>query len=60
MIANPYTAPEEDLAHMQRERKTKLTLVVVGLVAAMVTLLGASALMYNDDAAYQPSATDAP
>ena len=44
---------------LQRERKTRLTLVVVGLIAAVVVLVGASALMYSDDAQYQPQPASA-
>jgi hypothetical protein len=51
-LADRYGAPEQAMAALQRQRKTKLTLVVVGLIAAVVVMIGASALMYNDDDAY--------
>ncbi len=49
MIANRYSAPEEDMAHLLSEKKTKLTMVVVGLIAGLVTMVGATALMYSDE-----------
>ena len=54
-LAHTYDAPEMAIAALDRQRKMKLTMVVVGLVAALVTLVGASALMYSDDDAYQPA-----
>jgi hypothetical protein len=58
-MADRYGAPEEALIALQRERKTRLTLVVIGLIAAVVVMIGASALMYGDDAQYQPQPTGA-
>ena len=59
-LADRYSAPEEALMALQRQRKAKLMLVVVGLVAAVVVMIGASALMYGDDAQYQPRPAGAP
>jgi hypothetical protein len=44
-----YNAPEEAMAAIQKQRTTRLILVVAGIVAAVVAMIAASALMYSDD-----------
>lgn len=58
-VADRYSAPEQAMAALQRQRNAKLTAVVVGLIAAVVVMIGASALMYSDDADYRAPATGA-
>ncbi len=49
MRADHYADPEDAIAALQRQRHTKLVLVIAGIIGAIIVMIGASALMYSDD-----------
>ncbi len=55
MRADHYASPEDAMAALQRNRNTKLTLVVAALIAAIVAMISVSALMYSDSDYAKPA-----
>jgi hypothetical protein len=49
-LADRYATPEEAIVALRHQRTGRLILVILGIIAALGVLLGASALMYSGDA----------
>jgi hypothetical protein len=49
-LADRYATPEEAIVALRHQRTSRLILVIIGMLLALGVLLGASALMYSDDA----------
>ena len=49
-LADRYATPEEAITALRHQRTGRMILVIVGMLVALGVLLGASALMYSDDA----------
>lgn len=58
-VADRYSTPEEAIVALRHQRTGRMILVIVGLIVALGTLLGASALMYSDDVKLPPSSEPA-
>ena len=48
-LADRYATPEEAIVALRHQRTGRLILVIVGMIVALIALLGASALMYGED-----------
>jgi hypothetical protein len=49
-LADRYATPEEAITALRHQRTGRMILGIAGLIAALVALLGASALMFAEDA----------
>ena len=58
-LADRYATPEEAIVALRHQRTTRMILVIAGLIAALIAMLGATALMYSDDSRL-PKASTAP
>jgi hypothetical protein len=58
-LADRYATPEEAIVALRHQRTGRLILVILGIIAALGVLFGASALMYSGDAS-APNTTTAP